>query len=74
MLSYYSDFWALGIVMYELAAGKVPFSYRELNKLIKSITEEPIKEIQNFSDDFNDLLRRLLAKDPIERITWHELK
>ena len=60
--------------MYELAAGKVPFAQRELNKLIKSITEDPIKDVPNFSDDFNDLLKRLLAKDPIERITWHELK
>ena len=33
-----------------------------------------MQELSNFSDDFNDLIRRLLEKDPVRRITWHELK
>lgn len=33
-----------------------------------------MQEVSNFSDDFNDLIRRLLEKDPVRRITWHELK
>ena len=33
-----------------------------------------MQELSNFSEDFNDLVRRLLEKDPARRITWHELK
>mmetsp|Transcript_18618 Transcript_18618/g.23183 ORF Transcript_18618/g.23183 Transcript_18618/m.23183 type:complete len:122 (+) Transcript_18618:571-936(+) len=74
VLSFYSDFWSLGIVMYEMAAGQVPFYQSSLQRVLKQITEEPVQELSNFSDDFNDLIRRLLDKDPVRRITWHELK
>ena len=33
-----------------------------------------MQELPNFSEDFNDLIRRLLEKDPVRRMTWHELK
>jgi serine/threonine protein kinase len=38
------------------------------------IFEADTPSVSNFSDDFNDLLRNLLEKDPTRRISWHELK
>lgn len=73
-----SDLWALGCIMYEIAVGQVPFFEESVSKLIsKVINEEPNfnkKELQNYSDDFIQILKRLLDKDPNSRISWNELE
>jgi serine/threonine-protein kinase ULK4 len=38
------------------------------------ILETEVPAIPGFSSEFNDLVSKLLKKDPIERITWPELK
>ena len=38
------------------------------------IIQADFPRVDGFSIEFNDLLRRLLEKDPIKRITWEELK
>lgn len=73
-----TDLWALGCIMYELAVGQVPFFDESVGKLMTKIITDEVnfnrKELQNFSDEFVDILRRLLDKDPASRITWNELE
>lgn len=60
--------------MYEMATGKPPFSTNSLKDLIAMIVNSDFPKVDGFSTDFNDLLRKLLEKDPIKRINWDEIK
>ena len=76
--SHKTDLWALGCIMYELAVGQVPFFDESVGKLISKIIHEEVnfnrKELQNFSDEFVDVLRKILDKDPSSRAGWNDLE
>ena len=78
MYSFKSDLWALGCIMYELAVGQVPFFDDSIGKLITQIINNDVnynrKELRNYSDDFIDILKKLLIKEPNERSTWGDIE
>jgi serine/threonine-protein kinase ULK4 len=78
MYSFKSDLWALGCIMYELAVGQVPFFDDSIGKLITKIINNEVnfnkKELSNYSDDFIDILKKLLIKEPNERSTWGDIE
>jgi len=72
--SFYSDFWAFGCILFEMATGKPPFSAKGLKELIVQIEEQDTPQVPDFSPVFNDLLKVLLEKDPIKRTYWDQLR
>lgn len=61
------DWWGLGVVMYEMMCGRLPFYNQDHEKLFELILMEEIKFPRTLSSDSKSLLSGLLIKDPNKR-------
>lgn len=60
------DIYALGVMLYEMLLGKVPFQGSSMGEvLMKHLTEQP--EVDTLPEPFGHVIRKALAKDPNER-------
>ncbi len=60
------DLYALGVILYEMLLGKVPFEGGSMGEiLMKHLTEQP--EVTGLPEPFGKVIRKALEKDPKNR-------
>uniref|UniRef100_A0A9L0S0G0 non-specific serine/threonine protein kinase n=1 Tax=Equus caballus TaxID=9796 RepID=A0A9L0S0G0_HORSE len=62
------DWWGLGVVMYEMVCGRLPFYNQDHEKLFELILMEEIRFPRTLSPEAKSLLSGLLKKDPKQRL------
>lgn len=62
------DWWAFGVLLYQMMLGKSPFKGEDEDEVFNSIlTDEPRYPIQMDRESV-DILQQLLTKDPYKRL------
>uniref|UniRef100_A0A667WIQ5 non-specific serine/threonine protein kinase n=1 Tax=Myripristis murdjan TaxID=586833 RepID=A0A667WIQ5_9TELE len=62
------DWWGLGVVMYEMMCGRLPFYNQDHERLFELILMEEIRFPRNLAPEAKSLLAGLLKKDPKQRL------
>ncbi|XP_036326217.1 serine/threonine-protein kinase PLK4-like isoform X2 [Rhagoletis pomonella] len=68
-----ADVWGLGCMFYTLLAGHPPFDTDAVQSTLTKVVKSDFQMPQHLSYDAQDLIERLLKKNPSERITLEQV-
>ncbi len=69
-----ADIWSMGVTLYCLRFGRIPFEKNGVLELYDAIRSDDIPFDLDINPDLRDLLLRILEKDPSKRIKMRELR
>lgn len=71
-----ADLWSVGAILFQLVTGKPPFTGNNqiqlLQNIVKSTELQFPSDKKDLSSDCVDLCRKLLRRNPVERLTFEE--
>lgn len=69
-----TDVWSMGVTLFCIRYGRLPFVSNNILELNRVIREDDFDLSTEKDDRFITLMRRLLEKDPVQRISVEELR
>ncbi|PGH18226.1 CAMKK/CAMKK-META protein kinase [Helicocarpus griseus UAMH5409] len=69
-----ADIWSMGVTLYCLRYGRIPFEKESIVELYASILNDEVNYGDEQDEDFKHLMSRILEKDPTKRIKMPELR
>jgi len=62
------DWWALGVLIYEMLHGLPPFYDKNLRDMYNAIVHQPLTFPRSFSKEVKEVISQLMERDPMERL------
>jgi len=68
------DLWSVGVIMYQMLTGKVPYNGNDLHDLVSNVRKNNLtwNTKNTISNEMKLLVEKLMEKDPTKRINWSD--